>query len=84
MGAQTIQLAQNNPDVSFVAIDYSAESLAIARARVESLGLSNVEFQCDDIHALLFGDAEFDGAFLCFVLEHLVAPEKCPCWNSGA
>ena len=76
VGAQTVQLAQNNPDVNFVAIDYSTESLAIARARIESLGLTNVEFQCADINALPFEDAEFDGAFLCFVLEHLAAPEK--------
>jgi len=75
VGAQTIQLAQNNPYVNFVAIDYSAVSLAIARARAKSLGLTNVEFQCEDIHALPFPDADFDGAFLCFVLEHLLDPQ---------
>jgi SAM-dependent methyltransferase len=76
VGAQTIQLAQNNPEVEFVSVDYSAESLAVARGRADALGLSNVAFQCADIQALPFADAEFDGAFLCFVLEHLAAPER--------
>lgn len=76
VGAQTIQLAQRNPEVSFVSIDYSADSLAVARGRAAALALSNVEFQCADIQALPFADAEFDGAFLCFVLEHLASPER--------
>jgi SAM-dependent methyltransferase len=76
VGAQTIQLAQRNPEVSFVSVDYSAESLAIASGRAEALGLGNVEFHRADINALPFADAQFDGAFLCFVLEHLAAPER--------
>jgi SAM-dependent methyltransferase len=76
VGAQTLQLAQRNPEVSFVCVDLSAESLAIARGRADALGLGNVEFRRADIHALPFADAEFDGAFLCFVLEHLAAPER--------
>jgi SAM-dependent methyltransferase len=76
VGAQTVQLAQRNPSTSFLAIDRSAESLAVARSRVEALGLTNVEFRHADVHELPFGDAEFDGAFLCFVLEHLAAPER--------
>jgi SAM-dependent methyltransferase len=75
VGAQTLQLARRNPKVEFVAIDRSAESLDIARSRVESAGLTNVEFHRADIHALPFADAAFDGAFLCFVLEHLGSPE---------
>jgi SAM-dependent methyltransferase len=75
VGAQTLQLARRNPKVKFVAIDYSVESLDIARSRVEAAGLTNVEFRRADIHALSFADAAFDGAFLCFVLEHLAAPE---------
>jgi len=76
VGAQTVQLAQRNPQVHFVAVDRSDESLATARSRIEALGLNNVEFQRADIHALPFAEAEFDGAFLCFVLEHLAVPER--------
>jgi SAM-dependent methyltransferase len=76
VGAQTIQLAERNPEVRFVSIDRSEESLAIAKSRVEALGLSNVEFRQADIRGLPFADAEFDAAFLCFVLEHLAAPER--------
>lgn len=76
VGAQTLQLARRNPQSNFLSVDYSAESLDIARRRVEAAGLTNVEFRRADIHALPFADAEFDGAFLCFVLEHLAAPES--------
>ena len=74
VGAQTIQLALRNPDVDFVSIDYSEESLAIASGRAAALRLTNVEFRRADIQALPFADGEFGGAFLCFVLEHLAAP----------
>ncbi|HEU4779485.1 MAG TPA: methyltransferase domain-containing protein [Steroidobacteraceae bacterium] len=76
VGAQTIQLAQRNPQVQFVAIDRSVESLDTARNSIEELELKNVKFQRADIHELPFADAEFDGAFLCFVLEHLAAPQR--------
>lgn len=76
VGAQTVQLAQRNPRVEFVALDRSQESLTIARERVAELALTNVQLQLGDLHALPFADAEFDGAFLCFVLEHLAEPER--------
>lgn len=76
VGAQTIELAARNPDTRFVAIDRSATSVRIAQERVAACGLDNVEFQVADIYGLPFADAEFDGAFLCFVLEHLGQVER--------
>lgn len=76
VGAQTIQLAMRNPAARFVAIDRSPDSVKIARERVDACALTNVEFQLADIHELPFDDGEFDGAFLCFVLEHLTSRER--------
>jgi ubiquinone/menaquinone biosynthesis C-methylase UbiE len=76
VGAQTVQLAARNPGTHVVAIDPSAESIEEARALVASHGLTNVEFQECDAYTLPFGDQEIDGAFVCFVLEHLSAPER--------
>lgn len=76
VGAQTIELAARNPRTRFVAIDRSAKSVHIAQERVAACGLGNVEFQVADIYRLPFADAEFDGAFLCFVLEHLGQVER--------
>jgi ubiquinone/menaquinone biosynthesis C-methylase UbiE len=75
-GAQTLQLALRNPKARFVAIDLSMPSLQIARQRIEAHSLLNVAFQQADIHELPFGDGAFDGAFLCFVLEHLTFRER--------
>lgn len=82
-GAQTASLVTRNPGVSFVSVDHSTESLAIARERVRIAceGLpadahGSVEFRLADILALPFADGEFDGAFICFVLEHLSAREQ--------
>ena len=76
VGAQTIQLASRNPQARFVAVDRSADSVRIAQQRLAAYALSNVEFQVADINRLAFADGEFDGAFLCFVLEHLSSREQ--------
>jgi SAM-dependent methyltransferase len=75
VGAQTVALARDNPEASFVSCDVSRESLAAARARVGAAGLGNVRFEEADIFALPFEDAAFDHVFVCFVLEHLTDPE---------
>ncbi|MBN2211305.1 MAG: methyltransferase domain-containing protein [Sedimentisphaerales bacterium] len=75
VGAQTITLARQNPDVSFVSIDISPESLGQARSTIEQAGLTNVEFQQADIFNLPFAPASFDHMFICYVLEHLPNPE---------
>jgi len=76
VGAQTVALAGNSPRTNFVSVDISEESLAEARRRVETLGLSNVAFQRADIFHLPFGPDHFDHVFVCFVLEHLPNPEE--------
>ena len=74
VGAQTVPLIRNSPGARFTGLDVSAASLAGAEARVRSMGLPLPAFQQGDLTALPFADANFDHAFVCFVLEHLPDP----------
>ncbi|HVO74947.1 MAG TPA: class I SAM-dependent methyltransferase [Ignavibacteriaceae bacterium] len=76
VGAQTIILARNSPNAHFTSIDISSESLAEAKARVNRLGILNVEFQAASIFDLPFDENSFDHLFVCFILEHLQEPVK--------
>lgn len=68
-GAQTLQIAERNPDISLVSVDLSAVSLRVAQARGVAADLVRGE-----ITALPFRDEAFDHIFVCFVLEHLADP----------
>ena len=74
VGAQTVTLAQRSPDARFTSIDISAASLAEAKRRTDSAGITNVDFRQADIFALPFADETFDHVFVCFVLEHVSRP----------
>jgi SAM-dependent methyltransferase len=77
VGAQTVHLVANSPDARFVAVDVSAESLAVARNRVTSAFPGAwVAWQLADLFDLPFPDASFDHLFVCFVLEHLRDPHR--------
>jgi ubiquinone/menaquinone biosynthesis C-methylase UbiE len=73
-GAQTVFLAERNPEAQIVSVDVSAASLEQARRRVEAAGYGNVEFLEADVFALPFAETHFDHVFLCFLLEHLAQP----------
>lgn len=75
-GAQTIFLAANSPGAQIVSIDTAEDSLAQARARVESAGHRNVTFLLADLFDLPFAGRSFDDLFVCFVLEHLREPDR--------
>jgi SAM-dependent methyltransferase len=74
VGSQTITLSRRSPEARFTAIDVARDSLAVARRRVASVGLTNVEFRDADLYSLAGDTATFDHAFVCFVLEHLEDP----------
>jgi SAM-dependent methyltransferase len=74
VGAQTVTLATNSPEASFVSVDLSEASLAQARARAREARVNNVRFLRADIFALPFPADAFDHVFVCFVLEHLSDP----------
>lgn len=76
VGAQTVTLARQSPDAHITAIDVSERSLSRARERLAAAGLTNVQFQQADLFDLPFAPASFDHVFVCFVLEHLAAPER--------
>ncbi len=77
-GSQTIIIAGQNPECTFLSIDISSSSLETARTRViETLGKSaesQVTFKQADMTRLSYPDATFDHIFICFVLEHLAEP----------
>ncbi len=74
VGAQTIILARNNPQVHFISIDIAQDSIHKAQALIASQGMTNVSFSCSDIYNQCFGAKCFDHVFVCFVLEHLADP----------
>jgi ubiquinone/menaquinone biosynthesis C-methylase UbiE len=73
-GAQTVTLSKMNPECSFISIDISSESLAIAQQVINKNHIGNVYFQQADLLQLPFPDEYFDHIFVCFVLEHLPDP----------
>jgi SAM-dependent methyltransferase len=74
-GAQTAILAARNPQSRIVSVDLSADSLALARERIEAAGFANVEFEQANLFDLPFDGTSFDHVFVCFVLEHVPRPE---------
>ncbi len=75
VGAQTVILAANNPDVRFTSIDIAEDSLAAARQAVATGGFTNVTLERGDIFNPAYPPGSFDHLFVCFVLEHLKDPE---------
>lgn len=76
VGAQTITLARRNPEAAFTAIDVAADSVTEARQRAHAAGVNNVAFAQADVTDLPFASGSFDHVFVCFLLEHLPAPEQ--------
>ena len=74
VGAQTLTLARRSPDARFTSIDLSPDSIAEAKRRADSAGVTNVDFLRADIFGLPFNAESFDHVFVCFVLEHLSQP----------
>lgn len=77
VGAQTEILLRRFPDLSITGIDFSERQLSTARARLQGLSLAEgrVTLHQMDAANLGFTSAHFDGAFLCWILEHVPEPE---------
>ncbi|NEA46686.1 methyltransferase domain-containing protein [Streptomyces sp. SID10815] len=77
VGAQTVHLIRSSPGAHIVAVDQCEESLAQARIHVAGIA-PEAQVAWHHAHAfdLPFTDAEFDHAFVCFVLEHLSDPRR--------
>jgi len=76
IGAQTVILTKNSPGVHLTSIDISPESLEKAKALVAQKCDLEVNFMQADIFDLPFDEQSFDHVFICFVLEHLVDPQR--------
>lgn len=69
---QLSQLADVNPDASFIGVDLSAEMLSKARGVAASRGLLNIEFRVSDITKLVgFADQTVDMVISTLSLHHL-------------
>lgn len=73
-GSITIDLAKHVPTGHVTGVEYVADPLPAARELATSQGISNIAFQQGDIHALPFGDNEFDIVHVHQVLQHIADP----------
>jgi 2-polyprenyl-3-methyl-5-hydroxy-6-metoxy-1,4-benzoquinol methylase len=74
-GSHSIDTAQRFPQAQVLAIDISRTSLAYARRKTRTLGLTNVEYAQADILKLGALDRRFDVIEAVGVLHHLSDPE---------
>ena len=78
VGAQTEILLRRFPNLKVTGIDRSEKQLETAKKFLESKGASSerFDFKSMDATRMEFEGEQFDGAFLCWVLEHIPGPEK--------
>lgn len=76
VGAQSEILLRRFPDIKLTGIDRSPKQLQAARARLSHLALAAHRFELKemDATAMEFSSNSFDGAFLCWILEHVPDP----------
>ncbi|KAF9363556.1 hypothetical protein BGX34_003847 [Mortierella sp. NVP85] len=73
-GSISVDMARLVPKGRVVGIDYSSDLLNEACALAIQQGVTNVEFQVGDIHALDFPDNTFDVVHVHQVLQHIADP----------
>lgn len=59
-GVLTMPLYQTLPQAQITCLDYSADMMASAQQKAETLGVTNVTFTQGDVGALPFADSSFD------------------------
>ena len=76
VGAQTEILLRHFPDLHVTGIDRSEENLARAKENLGGLAWADgrYDLRVEDASRLTFDAATFDGAFLCWILEHVADP----------
>jgi ubiquinone/menaquinone biosynthesis C-methylase UbiE len=75
VGAQTEILLERFPQLKISGIDASSAQIEAARQRLKThITQGQVEVQVADALHLPLSDRTFDGAFLCWFLEHVQAP----------
>ena len=59
-GVLTMPVYKTLPDAEITCLDYSADMMAVAQRRADTMGLTNVQFRQGDVGALPFEDGSFD------------------------
>jgi ubiquinone/menaquinone biosynthesis C-methylase UbiE len=76
VGAQSEILLRAFPSVALVGIDVNAAQVETAARRLEHGFGARAEMRCMDARRMEFEGGTFDGAFLCWVLEHVADPGR--------
>lgn len=78
VGAQSEIILRRYPDVKIVGIDQNPSQLASARESLSQLSYAENRFELHEMDAtsMDFDSMRFDGAFICWVLEHVPQPER--------
>jgi ubiquinone/menaquinone biosynthesis C-methylase UbiE len=78
VGAQSEIILRRFPDLQLTGIDLSDKQLAAAKDSLSKLEFAKDRYQLHQMSAedLKFDSESFDGAFLCFVLEHVPDPRR--------
>ena len=78
VGAQSEILLRRFPDIKLTAIDLSEKQLSAAKVSLASLAFAKDRYELKQMSGedLKFEAESFDGAFLCFVLEHVPDPRR--------
>lgn len=78
VGAQSEILLRRFPNLKITGIDQSPTQLAAARDYLASKSYAENRFQLKQMDAtnMEFDSLMFDGAFICWVLEHVPSPER--------
>lgn len=77
VGAQSEILLRRFPDIHLTGVDLSDKQLAAASESLSKLSYAKNRFDLHQMNAENLSFAEkFDGAFLCFVLEHVPDPRR--------
>ncbi len=78
VGAQSEILLRRYPQIKITGIDQSETQLAAAREYLTSKSYADKRFELKQMDAtnMDFESMTFDGAFICWVLEHVPSPER--------
>lgn len=78
VGAQSEIILRRFPDLFLTGIDLNTKQLQTAKANLASQEHFNGRYNLQEMNAgnMSFTPGEFDGAFLCWVLEHVPRPQR--------
>src|SRR5690606_35728985 len=78
VGAQTEILLRHFPQLHVTGVDRSKPNLRRARQHLGKLDFAAARYELREasVETLPFGGDSFDGAFLCWILEHVADPAR--------